>query len=378
MKDIPYGRHWVDEEDIESVIQVLSSDRLTQGPMVDLFEEKVAGCVGAKYAVAFNSGTSALHGAMFAAGIKPRHEVITSPLTFVATPNSAIYLGGKPVFVDISRDTYCIDCEKIPDAVSANTKVIAPVDYAGYPLDITPLMELASERGIIVIEDAAHALGARRNGKMVGSEADMTMFSFHPVKAITTGEGGVIVTNNEGFSERMRIFRSHGITKDPKKMTRNDGPWYYEMQELGHNYRITDIQCALGISQLKKLDGFIKRRNEIALKYSSILGNNPNIRIPPMPDIPAIHAYHLYPILVNSGHRSIIFQKLREKRIFSQVHYIPVHLQPYYRKRFGYREGEYPVAEEFYSRELSIPIFPKMKDDEIEYVSDTVNGITRG
>ena len=281
-KTIPYGLHWVDAEDINAVCTVLKGDWLTQGPIIERFEEEIARYVGTRYAVAFNSGTSALHGAMYAAGVSPKDEVITSPITFVATPNSAVYLDARPVFADIDMRTYCIDTDLVRDALTDKTKVIAPVDMAGYPVDLPAITDMAADHDLVVIEDAAHALGAMRNGVLVGSEADMTMFSFHPVKHITTGEGGIITTNREDFAESLRLFRSHGITKDPRRLLKNDGPWYYEMQELGYNYRITDIQCALGLSQMKKLERFIARRNAIAMIYNDAFKDIPDILLPPV------------------------------------------------------------------------------------------------
>lgn len=373
---IPYGRQWIDEKDIEEVVKVLESDWLTQGPQIEKFEEEIASYVGAKYAVAFNSGTSALHGAMFAAGVTKDNEIISSPITFVASTNAGIYLGAKPIFADIDNRTYCIDTSKIEEKITSKTKVIVPVDYAGYPVDIEKINEIAKKYNLVVIEDAAHALGAQRNGEKVGTQADMTMFSFHPVKHITTGEGGIITTNNEEYYEKLKIFRSHGITKDETKLTRNDGPWYYEMQYLGYNYRITDIQCALGRSQLRKLESFIERRIEIAKKYDEAFKDNSNIQLPPKSENTR-HVYHLYPILVPKEKRSYIFNKLREKNIFAQVHYIPVHTQPYYITNYGYKYGDYPNAEEFYEREISIPIYPKLTNEEQEYVIKTLNELTK-
>ena len=373
---IPYGRQWIDEKDIEEVVRVLESDWLTQGPQIEKFEEEIASYVGAKYAVAFNSGTSALHGAMFAAGVTKDNEIISSPITFVASTNAGIYLGAKPIFADIDNRTYCIDISKIEENITTKTKVIVPVDYAGYPVDIKKINEIAKKYNLVVIEDAAHALGAQRNGEKVGTQADMTMFSFHPVKHITTGEGGIITTNNEEYYEKLKIFRSHGITKDETKLTRNDGPWYYEMQYLGYNYRITDIQCALGRSQLRKLESFIERRIEIAKKYDEAFKDNSNIQLPPKSENTR-HVYHLYPILVPKEKRSYIFNKLREKDIFAQVHYIPVHTQPYYITNYGYKYGDYPNAEEFYEREISIPIYPKLTNEEQEYVIKTLNELTK-
>jgi len=378
VNNIPYGRQWIDEDDISAVAKVLQSDWLTQGPDIEEFEREIAEYVGAKYAVAFSSGTSALHGAMFAAGIGPGDEIITSPITFVATSNSAIYLGARPRFVDIDLKTYCIDTAKIEEAITPNTKVIAPVDLAGYPVNIETIMEIARRHNVVVVEDSAHALGAKRNGKMVGTEADMSLFSFHPVKHITTGEGGAITTDNEEFYKKMKIFVTHGITKDPALLQRNDGPWYYEMQELGFNYRLTDFQCALGLSQLKKIEGFLDRRNEIASMYDEAFKDVKGLVIPPKPEqYSSRHAYHLYPILLTRTDRKEAYIKLREKGIFAQVHYIPVHLQPYYRNNYGFKKGGYPNAEYYYEHELSIPMYPKMKNEEVNYVIQSIKSLTK-
>lgn len=377
--NIPYARQWIEEDDVEMVTKVLKGDWLTQGPTVDAFEQAVARYVGAKHCVAFNSGTAALHAAMYAAGVKPGDEVITTPITFVATSNAALYLGGIPKFVDIDPETDCIDISKIEDAISPATKVIAPVDYAGYPVDIEAIMAIAKEKDIVVIEDAAHALGAERNGQKVGTQADMTMFSFHPVKHITTGEGGVMVTDNEVFDKRMRVFRTHGITKESSDFFgENEGPWYYEMQALGFNYRITDFQCALGISQLRKLPASLIRRRQIADYYFDSLSNRTGITLPPLPKTKdTSHAFHLFPVLFTEKNRKEVYLALKEKGISGQVHYIPVHLQPYYREHFGYKPGDYPVAEAFYTREISIPMYPKMSDEEVAYVISTIQAICR-
>ena len=378
VNNIPYGRQWIDEDDISAVAKVLQSDWLTQGPDIEEFEREIAEYVGAKYAVAFSSGTSALHGAMFAAGIGPGDEIITSPITFVATSNSAIYLGARPRFVDIDLKTYCIDTAKIEEAITPNAKVIAPVDLAGYPVNIETIMEIARRHNVVVVEDSAHALGAKRNGKMVGTEADMSLFSFHPVKHITTGEGGAITTDNEEFYKKMKIFVTHGITKDPALLKRNDGPWYYEMQELGFNYRLTDFQCALGLSQLKKIESFLDRRNEIASMYDEAFKDVKGLVIPPKPEqYSSRHAYHLYPILLTRTDRKEAYIKLREKGIFAQVHYIPVHLQPYYRNNYGFKKGDYPNAEYYYEHELSIPMYPKMSDEEVNYIIQSIKSLTK-
>lgn len=375
---IPYGKQWIDEKDIKEVVKILENDWITQGPMVEKFEQKVAEYCGVKYAVAVNSGTAALHAAYFAAGLKPEDEIITSPITFTATSNAALYLGAKPIFCDIDINTYCIDIEKIEEKITDKTKIITPVSYAGYPVNIEKIKEIADKYNLIVVEDGAHALGAIRNGKKVGFEADMTILSFHPVKHITTGEGGMILTNDEKYYEKLKLFRTHGITKDNNKMLKNDGVWYYEMHELGYNYRIPDILCALGYSQMSKIEVFVERRNYIARKYDEAFEGVKEITIPPRPNKNSRHAYHLYPILINNPEkRRIVFEKLREKGIFAQVHYIPVHLQPYYQKNLGYKKGDYSVAEDFYSKEISLPMYPKMTEEEINYVINTVDKIIK-
>ncbi|MDG6249241.1 UDP-4-amino-4,6-dideoxy-N-acetyl-beta-L-altrosamine transaminase [Methanocalculus sp.] len=379
MDPIPYGRQWLDEDDIQAVVNVLKSDWITQGPKIEEFERAVADYIGVKHAVAFNSGTSALHAAMYVAGVRHGDEVITSPITFVATPNSAVYCGGKPVFTDIDPDTICMSIDQIEDAITKTTKVIAAVDMAGYPVDMRKINEITEKHDLIIIEDAAHALGSERYGTKVGVEADMTMFSFHPVKHITTGEGGMIVTDNETFAEKLRLFRSHGITKDPHVLTRIDGPWYYEMHVLGFNYRITDLQCALGLSQFKKLEKFLSRRCEIAGAYDKAFQDIPNILIPPRPPWSnSRHAFHLYPVRCTGCDRKELMLNLRERGILTQVHYIPVHLQPFYMTNFGYGRGDYPHAEKFYEQELSLPMFPRMTDEDVNRVIDAVCDACKG
>ena len=358
---IPYGHQYIDEKDIEAVCAVLRGDWLTQGPTVESFEKALAAKVGCRYAVTFSNGTSALHGAMFAAGVEKGDEVITSPMTFAATSNSALYQGGVPVFADIDERTGCLDPEKAMEKLSHRTKVIAPISYSGYPVKLSPFLEMARSVGALVVEDGCHALGASRDGFMVGQEADMTVFSFHPVKHITTGEGGAVVTNDEELARKLRLFRSHGITKDPDEMENADGPWSNEMIELGYNYRLTDLQCALGLSQLEKLDDFVSYRRAVAGRYDEVLAELPGAVIPA--GHPG-HGYHLYAFRVPADIRKKLFLDLRDEGIWVQVHYPPVHLHPYYRKSFGYAAGDFPVAERFYSMEVSLPIYVGLSESD--------------
>ena len=342
-----------------------------------LFRSRVADFCGAKYAVAFNSGTSALHAAMFAAGVEAGDEVISSPLTFVASTNAAVYMGAQPVFIDIDMSTYCLDIGRLEEAITDRTRVIVAVDYAGFPVNMAAIREIAAKHNIVVVEDAAHALGARREGRMVGQEADMTMFSFHPVKHITTGEGGMIVCNDYEYWRRLKLFRSHGIEKDAANFIQEpDGPWYYEMQELGFNYRITDIQSALGLSQLRKLPAFIAERRNIAAVYDSAFQHHQMLSVPPRPVGDGEHAFHLYPLLFSpSLDRLKVFHALRAASIGVQVHYVPVHLHPFYRRQFGYGPGDFPNAEDVYAREISLPMYAGLSHTEQEYVIEKVLAI---
>lgn len=373
---LPYGRQCIDEEDINAVISVLKSNYLTTGPAIYEFEKKVADYVGAKYAVAFSNGTSALHGACFAASIGRGDEVITTPMTFAASANCVLYQGGKVVFADINSKTYNIDPAEIEQKITDKTKAIIPVDFTGQPVELEKILELAKKYNLIVIEDAAHALGATYKNKKVGSISDMTMFSFHPVKHITSGEGGMIVTNNKEYYEKLIQFRSHGITRDRDKLQENHGPWYYEMQFLGYNYRMTDIQAALGCSQMHKLDMFVKKRREIVAEYNKVFGNVPYITIP-FQELNGKSSWHLYIIRLNlealTVGRKEIFEELQKQNIGVNVHYIPVHLLPYY-QQLGYEKGSLPNAEQLYEEIISLPLFPAMTEQD---VSDVITAVKR-
>ncbi|TBV82716.1 MAG: UDP-4-amino-4,6-dideoxy-N-acetyl-beta-L-altrosamine transaminase [Desulfobulbaceae bacterium] len=400
---IPYGRQFIDEDDIRAVTEVLRSDWLTTGPKVVEFEQAIADYVGAKYAVAVSSGTAALHCAMYAIGINPSDEVILSPITFAATANCVVYQGATPVFSDVEPDTLLLDPEQIESKITLNTRAITVVDYAGHPCDYDSLRKIADKNNLVLVADACHALGAEYKGKKVGFLADLNIFSFHPVKHITSGEGGMITTDNADYANRMRIFRNHGITRDPKcfsplssalRPPASDSSWFYEMVDLGYNYRITDFQCALGISQLRKLPKFLERRREIAALYDEALADIPGIeplglRADVLPakqfalhaprSRPSNHAYHLYVIRIDSNvlgiDRNSLFAKLQEKGIGVNVHYIPVHLHPFYREKYHTGAGLFPIAEAAYEQIISIPMFPGMTDADVEKVIKTMQTV---
>lgn len=375
-KMIPYGRQTIEEDDIQAVVDVLRSDYLTTGPKIAEFEKMVADYVGAKYAVAISNGTSALHAACFAAGIQPGDEVITTPLTFAASSNCVLYCGGTPVFADVDLKTYNIDPEDIRRKITNKTKAIIAVHLAGQPCDMDEIHKIAKEHDLLVIEDGAHALGSVYKGKKVGTLSDMTTFSFHPVKPITTGEGGMIVTDNEEFYQKMMLFRSHGITRDENLMTRNDGSWFYQQLDLGYNYRITDIQCALGCSQMRKLDRFLARRKEIVTRYNEAFADCENIIIPyQLPETES--GWHLYIVQVKNCDRRKVFEALREHGIAVNVHYIPVYLHPYYQEH-GYKDVHCRNAEEVYSHIISLPLYPTLMVEEQEYVIETLKHVING
>jgi len=373
---IPYGKQYIDEEDIKEVLGALRSDWITQGPRVKEFEDALCAFTGAEYAVAVSSGTAALHIAALSAGITKGDEVITSPITFAASANCILYCGGKPIFADIDSAVVNIDPEEIEKKTTPMTKAIIPVHFAGHPCDMAKINAIAKKYGLIVIEDAAHALGAEYKGSKIGSckYSDMTILSFHPVKHITTGEGGAILTNDKALYDKLVLFRSHGITKDCPD---GDGAWYYEMRKLGYNYRITDIQCALGTSQLRKLDGFIRRRKEIAEVYDNAFGDNSVFDIP-QESKEVSSAWHLYVVRLREEYvelRKDIFDELRKKGIGVQVHYVPVHYHPYYREN-GYKDVSFPKAESYYASAISLPVYPAMSDDDVRDVVRIVKEVT--
>ncbi|WP_432407107.1 UDP-4-amino-4,6-dideoxy-N-acetyl-beta-L-altrosamine transaminase [Wukongibacter sp. M2B1] len=375
---LPYGQQWIDEADIKSVIQTLKSDYLTTGPKVREFEKKIAEYVGSKYAVAVSNGTAALHAACYAAGIKEGDEVITTPMTFAASANCVLYQGAKPIFADINPKTYNIDVNDIERKITNKTKAIIPVDYTGQATDLDAIMELADKYNLIVIEDAAHAIGTEYKGKKVGNVSHMTEFSLHPVKHITTGEGGIITTNNEDFYKKLSLFRTHGITRDYDLLVnKEEGSWYYEQLELGYNYRITDIQCALGISQLSKIDTFIKKRRELVNKYNEMLSSIDGVTTPFEADY-SNSSWHLYVIQIElekfRALRKEIFEALKAENIGVNVHYIPVYYHPYYQK-IGYKKGICPNSEKFYERMITLPLFPRMSDDDLEDVVIAIDKI---
>jgi perosamine synthetase len=367
---LPYGHQWITDDDVAAVVEVLKSDWLTTGPKVTQFEEAFAQSVGAREAVAVCNGTAALHTAMFAAGIGPGDEVIVPAMTFVASANAAVFLGARPVFVDVQPDTLLIDPTAVERAIAPRTKAILAVDYAGQPCDYDALRSIADHRGIPLIADACHALGASDKGKPVGTLAALSAFSLHPVKHITTGEGGMITTEDPEIAAKMRRFRNHGISTDHRQREAQ-GSWFYEMVDLGYNYRLTDLQCALGLSQLRRLPGWVARRREIARLYDSAFTRMPGVR-PLAVRSDALPSYHLYIVQLDleriKATRTQVFSALRAEGIGVNVHYIPVHLHPFYQTRFGTGPGLCPVAEAAYERILSLPIFPKMTDEDAEDV----------
>lgn len=395
---IPYGRHEIDEDDVAAVVDALRSDWLTTGPTVSEYERAFATQVGARYAVAVSSGTAALHAAVFALGLGPGDEAITTPFTFAATANCLLYQGATPVFCDVREDDLAIDPARIEEKIASdyrpagktlrnrrtgNTlRAIIPVHYAGLPADMAAIREIAAKYSLSVIEDAAHALGALYKGRPVGccSHSEAACFSTHPVKHIATGEGGVVTTNDPDVDRRLKIFRNHGITTDLHERASQTRRWHYEMVELGYNYRLTDIQCALGLSQLRKLSLFLKKRSDIADKYIEKLGDVAAIMLPTS-RTDCVHAWHLFVIRLRPEmlriNRDEFFALMCERGIGVNVHYIPVHLHPYYRRRFGYAPGDFPAAEAVSAAAITLPLFPGMTDDEVAHVAETVTELAQ-
>mgnify|MGYP001588226559 FL=1 len=391
---ISYSRQSIDDSDIDSVIKVLKSSNLTQGSKIDEFEMVLCKYAGAKYAVAVSSGTAALHIACLATGLKEGDEFITSPNTFVASANCGVYCGARPVFADIREDTYNIDPKKVEEKITPKTKVIIPVHFAGQICDMEEIRNIILKKQaeykekIFIIEDASHALGSVYKGSKAGScvYSDMTVMSFHPVKHITTGEGGVVFTNDEKLYKKLKLFRSHGITNNEEDLVFKEqayspsglNPWYYEQQVLGFNYRITDIQCALGISQLEKIDYFLRRRRRIAQAYNNAFADNKFIIIP-FESTDCFTNWHLYILQIDfdalGKDRADIMRRLKDKGVGAQVHYIPVHTQPFYQTHFGTNWGDYPHAEAYYKKCLSIPIFPAMSNEDIDKVVNSLSKV---
>ena len=378
---IGYGHQYIDDADIQAVVNVLKSDYLTQGPAVAKFEQEICRITGAKYCVSVSNATAGLHIAVAALELDEGSEGITSPNTFLASSNCMIYNNVKPVFADINPVSYNIDPAEIEKYISNKTKLLIPVHFAGLPCEMDKISAIAKEHNFYVIEDAAHAIGSQyADGSCVGNckYSDMTVFSFHPVKTITTGEGGAVTTNDEKLYQKLLILRSHGVTKDEKLLTKNPGSWYYEMHSLGFNYRMTDIQAALGYSQLQKLDSFKKRRREVVAMYNKAFAGMKYLKTPTEPE-DVSSCFHLYAIQIDfSGPgktRTQVMAELRKKGIGTQVHYIPVPTQPFYKGTYGYKDGDYPKAEKYYEQELSLPLYPVLSDNDVNMVISAVKEV---
>lgn len=373
---LPYGRQTVEEDDVQAVVAALRSGWLTTGPQVAAFERAVASAVSAPHAVAVSSGTAALHAALAAAGIGPGDEVIVPALTFAASANAVLYQGGVPVFADVRQDTLNVDLADVAAKLTPRTRAIVTVDYAGQPADLDEIAALAHDCGLVLIEDAAHALGAEYRGRRVGALADLTTFSFHPVKHVTTGEGGLVTTLSRELDARLRRFRNHGFESEYAQRHER-GDEYSPMVELGYNYRLTDLQCALGLSQLARLEQLLKRRAELAQRYRTELADQPGLLLPAV--LPHVrHGWHLFPVLLDSerlgANRRTILAALRAENIGAAVHYVPVYWHPYYERR-GYRRGLCPRAEWAFERLLTLPLFPAMSDEDADDVLAAVRKV---
>lgn len=373
-----YGHQYIDEDDIQAVVEVLRSDYLTCGPKITELEEKLCSLTGAKYAVVCSNGTAALHIAVLSAGVGDGDEVITTPITFAASANCALYCGARPVFVDIDPETYNIDPKKVEAAITPRTKAVVAVDYTGQSADLAPLLQICKEHHLTLIEDGAHVIGTKYKGQMNGSIADMTMFSFHPVKTVTGGEGGVILTNDEGYYKKLLLYRSHGITRDEEQMQHEpDGAWYYEQVDLGYNYRMTDMQAALIISQLDKLPMFAARRKEIVAKYNEAFAGMPALsiqrEIPESDTTRHLYILRIVPEKLRIDRRQF-FDALAAENVCCNVHYIPVYYFPYYEK-LGYCRGLCPNAEKLYEEMITLPLYYAMSDGDVESVIEAVTKI---
>ena len=369
MKALPYGRQVIDAADRAAVAKALRSPWLTQGPAIAEFEAGLARACGAKHAVACANGTAALHLACLAAGLQPGDEAVVPAITFAATANAALYCGAEPVIVDVRPDTITLDPEAFARAVTPRTKAVLPVHFAGLPADMDEISRIARARGIAVIEDAAHALGAEYRGERVGAcgRSDMAILSFHPVKHIATGEGGAVLTGRDDLADRLRLLRTHGITRDPALLEDKDqGGWYYEMQALGYNYRITDLQCALGLSQLKKLPRFLERRRALARAYARAFAGDERVRLQALPD-DRRHAWHLFVIRVAPERRRALYDHLHSRGVLANVHYIPLHRLPFYRRR-GWEDKSLPNAEAYYTGALSLPMHAGLTDADVRRI----------
>lgn len=381
---LPYGRHLIDDDDVAAVVAVLRNGWLTQGPEVAELEERLAGRCNARYGVAVNSGTAALHVALLAAGVGPGDEIVVPAITFLGTANAGVHCGAKPLFTDVDFDTTNMTAELLEPLLSKKTKAVLPVHFAGLPCDMVAIAALVRDRApnAVILEDACHALGGRHaEGHPVGQPAnsEMVMFSFHPVKHVAGGEGGMILTDDEHLAERMRLLRNHGATKDPAMLEHpGEGPWYYEMHEPGYNFRMPDISCALVSSQLSKLEAFTNRRQAIAAFYHEMLSDLPHVQLPE-PDATTDSAWHIYVLRIDfealGRSRTQVMAELRDRGVGTQVHYYPVPLQPYYSKKYGHTRGDFPQAERHYAQALTIPLFPGMTDAQVTHVSEVVTEV---
>lgn len=371
---LAYHQPWIDEDDISEVVDSLRSGWITHGPKVERFEEMIAGYTGARHALCVNSATAALHLSLLALGVGNGDEVITTPFSFAATANVIVHVGATPRFVDIGRDTYNIDAEKIEEAINSKTRAIMPVHYAGQPCDMEPIEEIARLHNLPIIEDAAHALGAQYRGRRIGAIGDLTCFSFYATKNITTGEGGAVTTGSDALSDRVKRLRLHGMSRDAWKRYSRSGSWYYEIEDCGWKYNMDDIQASLGIQQLRKLDRFTEVRRRYAQVYNGELSKLEQVIIPyESPDV--YHPYHLYPILLQGFDRNAFIEEMGKRGIGCSVHFIPIHLHPFYARRFGFKRGDFPNAEWVYDREVSLPLYPKMTEDDLYRVIAAVKEI---